>query len=127
VELRDTPHLAALVGARRPVTLRAQLVHCDRVGNVLFEAGRPPAIIDLSLYWCPPEYSAVLVVADAMTWEGAPERVIGLIDRLAEWRQLFLRPVTFRVVVNELARRAEPARGDLRQHYDHIVALATTL
>jgi hypothetical protein len=33
VELRDTPHLAALVGARRPVTLRAQLVHCDLVGK----------------------------------------------------------------------------------------------
>lgn len=53
-ELRDTIHLAALVAARGPVTLPAQLVHCDLTGNVLFEPGLPPAIIDLSLHWRPP-------------------------------------------------------------------------
>jgi uncharacterized protein (TIGR02569 family) len=126
-ELRDTIHLAALVAARGPVTLPAQLVHCDLTGNVLFEPGLPPAIIDLSLYWRPPEYSAALVVADAITWEGAPESTVTLIEHLTEWRQLFLRAVIFRVVVNELARRAAPPRGDVSHHYGRIVALARSV
>ena len=48
-----------------------QLVHGDLAGNVLFAAGLPPAVIDLSLYWRPPEFAEGVVVADALCWHGA--------------------------------------------------------
>jgi len=89
----------------------------------LFAVGLPPAIIDLSLYWRPVGYSAALVIGDALTWEGAAPDVIQLLAKYAEWPQLLLRAVLFRVLVNELARRAEPSRADLSEEYGAIVAL----
>ena len=49
-------HVPELVAARRPLEARRQLVHGDLTGNVLFAAGRPPAIIDFSPFWRPPAY-----------------------------------------------------------------------
>ncbi len=43
-------HLPRLVAALRPLTTPSQLVHGDLTGNVLFAAGLPPAIIDVSPY-----------------------------------------------------------------------------
>jgi uncharacterized protein (TIGR02569 family) len=48
-----------------------QLVHCDLTGNVLFDAGLPPAVIDISPYWRPPSYAEAVVVADALCFHGA--------------------------------------------------------
>ncbi len=90
---------------------------------VITERRVPNPLIDLSLYWRPVGYSAALVVGDALTWEGASREIIGLIDHFAEWPQLLLRAVLFRIVVNELARRAEPERADLSSEYERIVAL----
>ena len=46
-----------------------------------------------------------------------------LIEHFAEWPQLLLRAVLFRILVNELARRAQPARGDLSAEYRDVVEL----
>lgn len=124
------PHLGRLLQAREPLALTSQLIHGDLVGNVLFADDLPPGIIDLSLYWRPVSYSAALVVGDALAWEGAPPSVIDLIRHFEGWQQLLVRAVTFRMVVNELARRAEPWRNDLREHYralvDRVLGLAST-
>lgn len=126
-DLRGATHVAALLAARRPVDLRSQLVHADLVGNVLFADGLPPAIIDLSLYWRPVGYSAALVVGDALTWEGASRDIVHLIDPFPHWPQLLLRAILFRIVVNELARRAEPARADLGAEYAPVVEFVLSL
>ncbi len=123
-EFATVPHLERLLGARRSLNLDSQLIHGDLVGNVLFADGLPPAIIDLSLYWRPVGYSAALVVGDALAWEGAEPSILGLLQRFAEWPQLLLRAVIFRIVVSELARRAEPGRNDLSEHYRALVDLA---
>jgi hypothetical protein len=47
-----------------------QLVHGDLTRNVLFSPALPPAIIDVSPYWRPPEYAEAVVVADALCWHG---------------------------------------------------------
>jgi uncharacterized protein (TIGR02569 family) len=126
-DLAGVTHVGALLTAKRPVNLPRQLIHGDLVGNVLFADDEPPAIIDLSLYWRPVGYSAALVVGDALTWEGASIDILRLIEPFAEWRQLLLRAVLFRILVNELARRAEPARGDLSAEYRRIVELVLSL
>lgn len=119
--------LDALFAARRPVRLPEQLIHGDLVGNVLFAEELPPAIIDLSLYWRPVGYSAALVAGDALVWEGASTEILHLIEPSAEWPQLLLRAVLFRMVVNELARRTELWRTDLRDEYRSVVALVLSL
>lgn len=128
-EFEGTEHVGRLLRARRPLSLPSQLVHGDLVGNVLFADGLPPAIIDLSLYWRPVGYSAALVVADALAWEGAQPSIIELIEHFEGWPQLLLRAAIFRIAVSELARRAEPWRNDLTEHYrplvDQIVAFAS--
>jgi uncharacterized protein (TIGR02569 family) len=55
--------LAALSG---PVRGPAQLVHGDLAGNVLFQPGKPPAVIDLSPYWRPTAYAIGIAVADGL-------------------------------------------------------------
>ncbi|MGH2378521.1 MAG: TIGR02569 family protein [Candidatus Limnocylindria bacterium] len=125
-EFAHVPHLGRLLAARRPIDLPRQLIHGDLVGNVLFADGLPPAIIDLSLYWRPVGYSAALAVGDALAWEGAEPPILGLIRDFPEWPQLLLRAVIFRMVVSELARRAEPWRSDLRDHYRPVVDLAVS-
>ena len=126
-DLGRVSHVERLVRAWRPVDLLGQLIHGDLVGNVLFAESLPPAIIDLSLYWRPPGYSAALVVGDAIAWEGADRSMVDLVRRFAEWPQLLLRAVIFRVVVSELAKRAEPWRADITHEYDEIVDLAVSL
>lgn len=122
-EFLGVRHAAALLDARRDIALPKQLIHGDLVGNVLFADDQPPAIIDLSLYWRPAGYSAALVVGDAITWEGAPFETVQLLDRFAEWPQLLLRAVLFRVLVNDLARRVKPWRKELGEEYKPIVDL----
>lgn len=54
----------------------SQVVHGDLTGNVLFAPGAPPAVIDISPYWRPPEYAYGVVIADALCWHGAPASVL---------------------------------------------------
>ncbi len=126
-EFAAITHMERLLAVRRPLDLPSQLIHGDLVGNVLFADGLPPAIIDLSLYWRPVGYGAALVVGDALAWERASPSILGLIEHFAEWPQLLLRAVVFRIVVNELGRRAEPWRNDLSEHYRPVVELAVSV
>jgi hypothetical protein len=54
----------------------SQLVHGDLAGNVLFAPGLPPAVIDMSPYWRPPEFAEGVVVADALCWHDAPPSLL---------------------------------------------------
>jgi len=97
----------SLAAARKPVRgLRDQIVHGDLFGNVLFAGNAPPAIIDFSAYWRPPEWAAAVVVVDALAWGGADA---GLIDRwaeLAQWPQMLLRALLFRLAAHALHPRS---------------------
>ena len=60
-----------LANGRRPVDLRHQLVHGDLFGNVLFAGAVPPAVVDITPYWRPPEWAAAVIAVDALSWGGA--------------------------------------------------------
>lgn len=70
----------AVLGRRLRRALRPlgppQIVHADLTGNVLFSPALPPAVIDISPYWRPPEYAEGVVVADALCWHGAPASLL---------------------------------------------------
>jgi uncharacterized protein (TIGR02569 family) len=78
-----------------------QLVHCDLTGNVLFEAGLPPAVIDVSPYWRPRSYAEGVVVADVLCHHGADASALPLlgVPVTAIARALLFRMATTNVLV----------------------------
>jgi uncharacterized protein (TIGR02569 family) len=105
----QVPHLDRLAAALRPLgTSESQLVHGDLTGNVLFADGLPPAVIDFAPYWRPVGFASAVVVGDALLWEGADESVLAAVEHVADFPQLLLRALIYRVVVDAVFRRADP-------------------
>jgi len=98
-----------LAGTRRPVKLRDQIVHGDLFGNVLFAGNAPPAIIDFSAYWRPPEWAAAVIVVDALAWGGADAGLVERWAELAQWPQMLLRALLFRLAAHALHPRSTAA------------------
>ncbi|MGW0554057.1 TIGR02569 family protein [Streptomyces sp. NPDC002926] len=96
----DFPLLEPLLAALRPVSAPAQIIHGDLLGNVVFEPGLPPAIIDWPPYWRPAAWASAVVAVDALClYEAGP----GLLDRwahLPDWRQLLVRALIFRIAAH---------------------------
>lgn len=97
-----------LARARRPIELTEQVVHGDLFGNVLFAGTAPPAVIDFSAYWRPPEWAAAVIVVDALAWGGADDNLIHRWCRLAQWPQALLRALLFRLAAHALHPRSTP-------------------
>lgn len=94
--------LHAITQRLRPTRAASQLVHGDLSGNVLFADDRPPAIIDLALYWRPVAYAEAIVVVDALLWYDADASVLDVIEP-AEAEQMLLRALIFRLLADDLA------------------------
>lgn len=95
-----------VASARQPVQLRPQIVHGDLFGNVLFAGSSPPAVIDFSPYWRPPEWAAAVVVVDALAWGGADDNLISRWAQLPQWPQALLRALLFRLAAHALHPRS---------------------
>ena len=98
----DSQYLRQLAAAIRPVAAASQLVHGDLTGNVLFHDQLPPAIIDLSPYWRPPAYASAIVVADALLFEGADDRLVAAVGHVADFGQYLVRALIFRIASDRL-------------------------
>jgi uncharacterized protein (TIGR02569 family) len=98
-----------LAGRRRPVTLTSQVVHAELFGAVLFDAAGVPALIDLVPAWRPPEWSAAVIVVDAVAWGGADEALFDRWSHLDDWPQMLLR-----AVLHRLALHAQHPEASLR-------------
>ncbi|MGL5911134.1 MAG: TIGR02569 family protein [Phycicoccus sp.] len=99
----------------------AQVVHGDLTGNVLAAPGGAPVIIDVSPYWRPRAYAEGVVVADAVTWHGAPAT---LPDQLGVHRSAVAHGLLFRVLTtSERHRRGDAAAtvGRDAEHYERAV------
>lgn len=107
-----TAPFAALRGLRRPVRQdRAQLVHGDLTGNVLFASGEPPAVIDFSPYWRPPLLAEAVVVADGLLWFALPPGLLTGASSHPDWQQMLIRALIFRLVA-----QSEIAGPSVRRH-----------
>jgi uncharacterized protein (TIGR02569 family) len=111
----EHPLLDRLLVARRAVDLPPQAVHGDLTENVLFARGRPPAVIDVSLYWRPSGYAHAIVVGDAVRWMHAePASLLAAVEHVPAFPQLFVRASIFRLVTTLLfGGDAEPYERDL--------------
>ena len=102
-EARGGALFRELATARRPIRgLREQIVHGDLFGNVLFAGNAPPAVIDFTAYWRPPEWAAAVIVVDALAWGGADDNLIDRWAELAQWPQALLRALLFRLAAHAL-------------------------
>jgi uncharacterized protein (TIGR02569 family) len=95
-----------LVARRKQTKLNRQVVHGDLFGNVLFVGDTEPGLIDFRPYWRPPEWSAAVVVVDAVAWGGADDGIIGRWAHLDEWPQMMLQALLFRLAVHALHPRS---------------------
>lgn len=92
-----------LTDAFRPVDAPSQIIHGDLLGNVMFEAGQPPTIIDWAPYWRPTGFAAAIVLADAACWHGLDAMAMRTFaDDLPEGRQLLIRALVFRIATLEI-------------------------
>ena len=121
-----TRHLDTLLAALQPLIGRAQLVHGDLTGNVLFHPDLPPLVIDLSPYWRPPAFATAVVIADALVLEGAHPDTVRLLLADAALPQHLLRALIFRAVTDQLAR-PHLRRTKADDRYRWAVALAVSL
>lgn len=116
-------HIRRLAHSLRPITAPNQLIHGDLTGNVLFSEAHPPAVIDFSPYWRPTVFASAIVVADALVWEGADERLVTAVKELPDFAQGLLRALLFRRVTEECCATSlsDP------DPYQSVVNLACTL
>jgi uncharacterized protein (TIGR02569 family) len=108
--------LRVLYSLLRPVQVVNQVIHGDLGGNVLFAPGCLPAVIDFSPYWRPAAYADAIVAVDGLLWFGAGPELIELASTGAEFPQMLVRALVFRLVaLNERARLfgAECLDGEL--------------
>ena len=69
-------------------------------GAVLFDDADVPALIDLVPAWRPKEWSAAVIVVDAVAWGGADEALIDRWSHLEDWSQMLLRAVLHRLALH---------------------------
>ncbi|WP_262505110.1 aminoglycoside phosphotransferase [Streptomyces sp. TRM68367] len=89
--------VARLQAFREPVDARAQLIHGDLTGNVLFAPGHAPAIIDFSPYWRPVAYADAIVVVDGLLYHRVGLHLVDSAVPGAEGAQMLLRALIFRL------------------------------
>ncbi|MEV7625623.1 TIGR02569 family protein [Actinoplanes sp. NPDC089786] len=117
--------LEPLLAARRPVEADSQVVHGDLLGNVLFAEGLPPAIIDWPAYHRPTAWSAAVAVADALVWHRAGPGVITRWERhFAEWPQMLVRALIYRIATWSAARWEQPPDDAYRPTVDRVLSYA---
>ena len=119
------PIISSLRGACEPVELPSQLIHGDLGGgNILYQTGLAPAVIDISPYWRPKPYADAILVIDSIAWAGvevaALEEVRGLLGV-----QLILRALLFRLAAASLifASHEERLEAEAAAHSPIIEAL----
>lgn len=120
-------HLPRLAAALRPVSAPSQLIHGDLGGNVLFHDQLTPAIIDFSAYWRPVGFASAIVVADALVWEGADERILDAVRHIADFGQYLIRALIYRAVTDWLISGNDPVTAGSDDPWAPVVDLACQL
>ncbi len=102
---------------------RAQFIHGDLSGNLLFHSNLPPAIIDFSPYWRPVGYAEAIVASDLLLWKKGDMdllRELGLLNSRGRL-QMLVRATLFRLVTFAIDRD----EGFTERNLHHMDADAT--
>jgi uncharacterized protein (TIGR02569 family) len=105
----DSSLIRALLTVRRPIDATPHVVHGDLTGNVLVAPDLPPAVIDLTLYWRPVEYSVAIIAVDAVCFDGAPITLLQTISAATDFDQYLVRALLFRIAADVLSGETDEA------------------
>ncbi|KAH7133101.1 phosphotransferase family protein [Dactylonectria estremocensis] len=104
-----------------PKDLASQAIQGDLTGNVFFDSqsADPPGIIDMALYWQPPEYAEAIVITDGLAWHRQGRDLMEMLGvdgiRLQLLvRALFRRCITFAINSGMNFVRLRAPRVDFR-------------
>ena len=75
-------------------------VRLTNLDQPLFDDAGVPALIDLVPAWRPKEWSAAVIVVDAVAWGGADEALLDRWTHLDDWAQMLLRAVLHRLALH---------------------------
>lgn len=106
----------------KPVDLESQLIHGDMTGNILFQDGHLPAVIDLSPYWRPAEFATAVIIVDSIVWDGAEDSLIDQIENTPTMNQLLLRAALWRIkTTEEFVKKYGKGSLDDVNSYSHFI------
>lgn len=118
------PYIEDLVSARRQVFDPPGIVHGDITGNVLFDPVLSPAVIDLTVYWRPLNYSIAVIAIDAVCFEGAPPSLLETTSPVRDFPQYLIRALLFRLVTDGLNGRPASEYGVYQSAVARVLELA---
>ena len=117
------PLVAPLIERLMPVEADGQVIHGDFGGNVLFEDGLPPAVIDFSPDWRPAAFAKAVVVVDALAWHEADESLIDYVGSDENPGQLLLRAELRRLLeLDQHLRQSGRGFSDQLKPHERVVA-----
>lgn len=92
---------------------KVQIVHSDLSGNILFDQGLSPLVIDFSPTIAPVEYAEAILVCDCIAWQGSEVSEIALLPVDERYREMIIRAIIFRLAVSAIL-----SKGDYIQFYE---------
>jgi uncharacterized protein (TIGR02569 family) len=94
--------IEGIFASYKPLVRHTGIIHSDLCGNILFQEGLDPCVIDFSPACGSVEYAESILVADAIAWEGASLDIVDLLPLDERYRQFLLRAINFRIIVAAL-------------------------
>jgi len=76
-----------------------QIIHTDLCGNILFEEGQLPLVIDFSPFKAPAAYAEAILICDGIAWENSPLSSISLLPDTPYYKEMLTRAALFRLTV----------------------------
>ncbi|MCM3626124.1 fructosamine kinase family protein [Paenibacillus glycanilyticus] len=97
--------LLARVSLKEPY--KVQIVHSDLSGNILFDPGLEPLIIDFSPAIAPVEYAEAILVCDCIAWQGSAVSEVNLLPDDELYKEMIMRAVIFRLAVSAILSQGD--------------------
>lgn len=109
-----------LRAASTPVADAGQVIHGDILPNVLVLDGRTPAVIDWPPYFRPIGMANAVAVTDAVTFRGAPLSLLDDWETGADWNQVLIRALLYRLGPTGLFAARNRLMGSLVTHIERV-------
>jgi uncharacterized protein (TIGR02569 family) len=103
-----------------PVTASRQVIHGDILPNVLLADGLAPAVIDWPPYFRPGQLANAIAVTDAVTFHGADHSLLEEWAVGADWNQLLIRALLYRLGTTGFFASRDSLMGSLLTHVHRV-------
>jgi hypothetical protein len=103
-----------------PVAGRSQVIHGDILGNVMLAGASVPTVIDWPPYFRPVGMANAIAATDAVTFRGAPLSLLDEWSSGADWNQLIVRALLYRLGPTGIFAVRNRLMGILVNHVERV-------